>query len=133
VLATLERLARADAFASLGLSRRQAYGRCARLAPEQKAAALPLFDGQGVRNAVAEDEASADLPALPPGMEVLGGLCQFALVAEKSSAGVFTAGLRRACAAASRLAKCRFWAAHERGRSGDLSAAPGQCQRALFS
>jgi error-prone DNA polymerase len=40
------------------------------LAPESKAPALPLFDGQGVSPAVAEDEHAA-LPALPPGMEVL--------------------------------------------------------------
>ncbi|MDB2626836.1 error-prone DNA polymerase, partial [Alphaproteobacteria bacterium] len=69
-VSTLERLARADAFATLGLTRRQALWAVRALAPESKAAALPLFDGQGVSPAVAEDE-HAILPALPPGMEVL--------------------------------------------------------------
>ena len=69
-VATLERLARADAFAALGLTRRQALWAVRALAPESKAPALPLFDGQGVSPAVAEDEHAA-LPALPPGMEVL--------------------------------------------------------------
>jgi error-prone DNA polymerase len=69
-VATLERLARADAFAALGLTRRQALWAVRALAPESKAATLPLFDGQGVSPAVAEDEHAA-LPALPPGMEVL--------------------------------------------------------------
>ena len=63
-------MARADAFATLGLTRRQALWAVRALAPESKAAALPLFDGQGVSPAVAEDE-HAILPALPPGMEVL--------------------------------------------------------------
>ena len=70
-VATLERLARADAFAALGLSRRQALWAVRALAPESKAAALPLFDGQGVAVAAQEDERAAALPALPPGMEVL--------------------------------------------------------------
>ncbi len=69
-VATLERLARADAFAALGLSRRQALWAVRALAPENKAPSLPLFDGQGVSPAVAEDEHAA-LPTLPPGMEVL--------------------------------------------------------------
>ena len=70
-VATLERLARADAFASLGLSRRQALWAVRALAPESKAAALPLFDEQGVSVAAQDDERAAALPALPPGMEVL--------------------------------------------------------------
>ncbi len=69
-VATLERLARADAFASLGLTRRQALWAVRALAPESKAPTLPLFDGQGVSASVPEDEHAA-LPALPPGMEVL--------------------------------------------------------------
>ena len=70
-VATLERLARADAFAALGLTRRQALWAVRALAPENKAPALPLFDGQGVSPVVPEDEHAAALPALPPGMEVL--------------------------------------------------------------
>ena len=70
-VATLERLARADAFAGLGLSRRQALWAVRALAPESKAAALPLFDGQGIAVSAPEDETAAALPALPPGMEVL--------------------------------------------------------------
>ena len=70
-VSTLERLARADAFASLGLSRRQALWAVRALAPENKAAILPLFDGQGVAVLAADDERAAALPALPPGMEVL--------------------------------------------------------------
>jgi error-prone DNA polymerase len=70
-IGALERLARADAFAGLGLSRRQALWAVRALAPEQKAAALPLFDGQGVAVSPAEDEAVDILPPLPPGMEVL--------------------------------------------------------------
>ena len=66
----LERLARADAFAGLGLSRRQALWAVRALAPES-AAALPLFAHRGLDVLPPEDEHAAALPALPPGMEVL--------------------------------------------------------------
>ena len=45
-------------------------GRCA-LAPESRAAALPLFAHRGLDVLPPEDEHAAALPALPPGMEVL--------------------------------------------------------------
>jgi error-prone DNA polymerase len=67
----LERLARADAFAGLGLSRRQALWAVRALAPESRAAALPLFAHRGLDVLPPEDEHAAALPALPPGMEVL--------------------------------------------------------------
>jgi error-prone DNA polymerase len=70
-IGALERLARADAFAGLGLSRRQALWAVRALAPEQKSAALPLFDGQGIGVLSDEDEAVDILPPLSPGMEVL--------------------------------------------------------------
>ena len=69
--AALERLARADVFAMLGLSRRQALWAVRALAPEQKADALPLFVAQGVRPYGAEEAGSDNLPPLSPGMEVL--------------------------------------------------------------
>ena len=64
----LERLARADAFAGLGLSRRQALWAVRALAPESRAAALPLFAHRGLDVLPPEDEHAAALPALPPGM-----------------------------------------------------------------
>lgn len=71
-VSTLERLARADAFAALGLSRRQALWAVRALAPESKAPSLPLFESQiGDGQAIREEERKAVLPALAPGMEVL--------------------------------------------------------------
>ncbi|MFW2437196.1 MAG: error-prone DNA polymerase [Parvibaculales bacterium] len=93
---TLERLARADAFASLGLSRRQALWAVRALAPEQKSAALPLFDKQGVPTTPFEDEASADLPALAPGMEVLEDYASLRLSLRNHPLAFLRAGLQRA-------------------------------------
>jgi error-prone DNA polymerase len=71
-VSTLERLARADAFACLGLSRRQALWAVRALAPESKAPGLPLFERQTSDGAaLREEERAAILPALAPGMEVL--------------------------------------------------------------
>ena len=127
-VATLERLARADAFAALGLTRRQALWAVRALAPESKAPALPLFDGQGVSPAVAEDEHAA-LPALPPGMEVLEDYAALRLSLKNHPMAFLRDRLAAQHAAARKLAKCPQWQAHHHCRFGDLSPASGQCQR----
>ncbi len=95
-VATLERLARADAFAGLGLSRRQALWAVRALAPESKAAALPLFDGQGVAIAAPEDERAAALPALPSGMEVLEDYASLRLSLKNHPMAFLRDGLHKA-------------------------------------
>ena len=92
----LERLARADVFSGLGLSRRQALWAVRALAPEQKAAALPLFETQGVETTPQEDEASAALPALAPGMEVLEDYASLRLSLRNHPLSFLRAGLQTA-------------------------------------
>lgn len=65
----IERLAEADAFAGLGLSRRDALWACRALDPNKAAERLPLFDG--VAEADLQAEPDVHLPAMPPGEEVL--------------------------------------------------------------
>jgi error-prone DNA polymerase len=95
-VAALERLARADVFAGLGLSRRQALWAVRALAPEQKAAALPLFEAQGVHTSPQEDEARAALPALAPGMEVLEDYASLRLSLRNHPLSFLRAGLQTA-------------------------------------
>ena len=127
-VATLERLARADAFAALGLTRRQALWAVRALAPESKAPALPLFDGQGVSPAVVEDEHAA-LPALPPGMEVLEDYAALRLSLKTTPWRFCATGWRHSMYSRFKLAKCPQWQTHHHCRFGDLSPASGQCQR----
>jgi error-prone DNA polymerase len=65
--ATLERLARADAFRSLGLSRRDALWAIRALTRSGDKDDLPLF----ARVAMPELEPDVMLPSMPPGQEVL--------------------------------------------------------------
>ncbi len=66
---TIERLADADAFACLGLSRREALWAARALSEGGAAERLPLFEAVGGRDA--EREAEALLPPMPPGEEVI--------------------------------------------------------------
>jgi error-prone DNA polymerase len=68
-VATLELLAQADAFASLGLSRRDALWAVRGLMGTAGAETLPLFSAAG--RPAAEAEPDADLPPMPPGEEVI--------------------------------------------------------------
>ena len=68
--ASLERLAEADAFAGLGLSRRDATWAVAALQAEGGAGELPLFDRPGVGDLFAAEPA-VRLPPMPPGEEVI--------------------------------------------------------------
>ncbi len=68
-IATLEKLARADAFASLGLSRREALWAVKGLVGSHGADTLPLFKAAG-RLTTAKD-VEADLPKMLPGEEVI--------------------------------------------------------------
>jgi error-prone DNA polymerase len=65
--AALERLAAADAFCSLGLSRREALWAIRGLRRSGDKDDLPLF----ARAEMSEREPDADLPAMPPGQEVV--------------------------------------------------------------
>jgi error-prone DNA polymerase len=65
--ATLERLAAADAFGSLGLNRRDALWAVKALRRAGDKDDLPLF----AHAAMAEQEPDADLPPMPPGEEVI--------------------------------------------------------------
>jgi len=67
--AVLERLAEADAFASLGLSRRDALWAVRGLQGTDGAETLPLFAAAGPRSRRAEPD--ADLPPMPPGEQVV--------------------------------------------------------------
>ncbi|MEM6763178.1 MAG: OB-fold nucleic acid binding domain-containing protein, partial [Pseudomonadota bacterium] len=67
--ATIERLADADAFGSIGLSRRDALWAARGLDKEGRAEDLPLFAAADWR--ALQTEVSADLPPMPPGEEVI--------------------------------------------------------------
>ncbi|MEH6720627.1 MAG: error-prone DNA polymerase [Aurantimonas endophytica] len=67
--ATIERLADADAFGSLGLSRRDALWACRALDPNGAAERLPLFER--VSAAELQAEPDAHLPPMPVGEEVI--------------------------------------------------------------
>ena len=67
--AAVERLADADAFGSLGLSRRDALWAARGLDPAGKAEDLPLF--AAADTAALREEAAANLPPMPPGEEVI--------------------------------------------------------------
>ena len=67
--ATIERLADADAFASLGLSRRAALWAARALDPAAASEHLPLFESAAGPSP--ETEAGMRLPAMPPGEEVI--------------------------------------------------------------
>ncbi|MEF2545967.1 error-prone DNA polymerase [Aurantimonas sp. E1-2-R+4] len=66
--ATIERLADADAFGSLGLSRRDALWACRALDPNGAAERLPLFERASAKDL--QDEPDAHLPPMPVGEEV---------------------------------------------------------------
>ena len=68
-VSTLERLAEADAFGSLGLSRRDALWAIRGLVGSSGAETLPLFAAAGLPPEVADT--SADLPDMPPGEAVV--------------------------------------------------------------
>ncbi|WP_240231175.1 error-prone DNA polymerase [Devosia lacusdianchii] len=68
-IATLEKLARADAFASLGLSRREALWAVKGLIGTHGADTLPLFEAAG--RVKTEADIEADLPRMLPGEEVI--------------------------------------------------------------
>lgn len=67
--ATIERLADADAFGSIGLSRRDALWGARGLDKVGRAEDLPLF--AAAASADLQREAAADLPPMPPGEEVI--------------------------------------------------------------
>lgn len=69
-VASLEKLARADAFASLGLNRRAALWAVKGLVGTHGAETLPLFASAGPPQTQVEEQ-DADLPALKPGEEVI--------------------------------------------------------------
>jgi len=69
-IASLEKLARADAFASLGLNRRAALWAVKGLVGTHGAQTLPLFAAAG-GPAASDAEADADLPMMQPGEEVI--------------------------------------------------------------
>ncbi|ODT80014.1 MAG: hypothetical protein ABS76_17640 [Pelagibacterium sp. SCN 64-44] len=69
-IASLEKLARADAFASLGLNRRDALWAVKGLVGTHGAETLPLFAGAGVP-AGGPAEEPAELPLMQPGEEVI--------------------------------------------------------------
>ncbi|UJW84251.1 error-prone DNA polymerase [Devosia sp. SL43] len=68
-IATLEKLARADAFASLGLSRREALWAVKGLIGTHGADTLPLFEAAG--RVTTERDIEADLPRMMLGEEVI--------------------------------------------------------------
>ncbi|WP_102961259.1 error-prone DNA polymerase [Mangrovicella endophytica] len=68
--ATMERLADADAFASLGLSRRDALWAAQALDGASAAEHLPLFAGAAAGEGELQPEPDAALPSMPPGEEV---------------------------------------------------------------
>jgi error-prone DNA polymerase len=68
-IATLEKLARADAFSSLGLSRREALWAVKGLIGTHGADTLPLFEAAGRVETAADSEAG--LPKMLPGEEVI--------------------------------------------------------------
>ena len=67
--ATVERLADADAFSSLGLSRREALWAARALDPAAASEHLPLFENAA--DPSPEIEAEMRLPTMPPGEEVI--------------------------------------------------------------
>ena len=64
---TLRKLAEADAFGSLGVSRRRAVWEVLGLSDEE----MPLFEGSGVRGQGSEEETDVALPVMPVGQEVM--------------------------------------------------------------
>src|SRR5690606_37247043 len=68
-IASLEKLARADAFASLGLSRREALWAVKGLIGTHGADTLPLFQAAGA--VATEADIEAGLPKMLPGEEVI--------------------------------------------------------------
>ncbi|MEX6508388.1 error-prone DNA polymerase [Jiella sp. M17.18] len=68
---TIERLADADAFASLGLTRRDALWACRALDPNGAAERLPLFEGAAAAARDLQAEPDAQLPPMLPGEEVI--------------------------------------------------------------
>ncbi|UOM35527.1 OB-fold nucleic acid binding domain-containing protein [Acuticoccus sp. I52.16.1] len=66
---TIERLADADAFGSLGLNRRDALWGARGLDRDSRLEDLPLFAASDL--ARLQEEAAADLPPMPPGEEVI--------------------------------------------------------------
>jgi error-prone DNA polymerase len=68
--ATLEKLAYADAFASIGLSRRDALWAVRGLMGTDSAHTLPLFASTGNKT-LGRDVLDADLPVMPPGESVI--------------------------------------------------------------
>jgi len=69
-IASLEKLARADAFASLGLNRREALWAVKGLVGTHGAETLPLFAASGLPDAAPAEE-PAGLPLMSPGEEVI--------------------------------------------------------------
>ncbi|MBW3099159.1 error-prone DNA polymerase [Pseudohoeflea coraliihabitans] len=70
----IERLADADAFSSLGLSRREALWAARALDPATAAERLPLFEQKGLAaepQPATGDEPEMQLPPMPPGEEVI--------------------------------------------------------------
>ncbi|MCB8837707.1 error-prone DNA polymerase [Aurantimonas sp. VKM B-3413] len=67
----IERLADADAFASLGLARRDALWACRALDPNGAAERLPLFEGAASAATDLQCEPDAYLPPMLPGEEVI--------------------------------------------------------------
>ena len=67
--ATIERLADADAFGSIGLNRRDALWGARGLDRDTRAEDLPLFAAADLADL--QREAAADLPPMPPGEEVI--------------------------------------------------------------
>ncbi|WP_127754709.1 error-prone DNA polymerase [Devosia sp. 1566] len=70
-VASLEILAQADAFGSLGLSRRDAAWAVKGLTATAGAETLPLFAATPGAQSLGEGEADAGLPPMPPGEEVI--------------------------------------------------------------
>ncbi|MDO1584796.1 error-prone DNA polymerase [Rhizobium oryzicola] len=67
--ATIEKLADADAFRSMGLDRRQALWAVKALDAKSASESLPLFERTGHEDL--QDEPAMDLPEMPPGEQVI--------------------------------------------------------------
>ena len=121
----LERLARADAFAGLGLSRRQALWAVRALAPESRAAALPLFAHRGLDALPPEDSTPRNCrPAA--GMEVLEDYASLRLSLKAHPMAFLREDMHARNVRPLQALDTAAWSAHWRCRSGNLPPASGQ-------
>jgi error-prone DNA polymerase len=131
--ASLARLARADAFGTLGLSRRDALWEIRGLELETETAPLPLFDAAGNGGPAFDAEPEVTLPTLAPGEAVAEDYRTLNL-----SLRAHPAGLLRAALSARGFTPCSSLAGMAEGARADIAGLalvrqrPGSASGVIF-